>query len=340
VRFLWDLCKCIFRNIDRTNDDIGLEFDNAVSIDPASFEEISPEDKLQSFLQHQNLLPQENVERILHWIDEIRSILLNLPVNQIESDQEAFAVDLEILYQILDGYDEFLKDIKPFIKRYDPNGFLDFDWYDIQSGQKRNISSGEKAYLDLFSRLYHAKLQIDDRVWKDPKKHHYPDTLYILIDEGELGFHIRWQQEYVRRLIEFLPKIFDFGESHRPQIQLIFTTHSPISLSDIPNDHVIYLQKDKYDGQCKVLSDNEKPDRSFAANIHHIMRQSFFMDEGFVGEFAKAKINDLLKWLNNNDDQENWKDHERVIEKLIDEPLLKQKLQMMLELKKTQRKRQ
>jgi hypothetical protein len=51
-------------------------------------------------------------------------------------------------------------------------GFLDFSW----SG----MSSGEVAFLNLFSRLYHARERL--------KENDYPSSIYLFIDEGELGF--------------------------------------------------------------------------------------------------------------------------------------------------------
>lgn len=43
----------------------------------------------------------------------------------------------------------------------------------------------------------------------------------------------------------------------------------------------------------KVNYNNDKP--TFAANIHDLFADSFYMDKGFVGEFAREKINDLFE---------------------------------------------
>jgi predicted ATP-dependent endonuclease of OLD family len=92
------------------------------------------------------------------------------------------------------------------------------------------MSSGEVAFLNLFSRLYHARERLKDEY----------SSIYLFIDEGELGFHFQWQKEYLKNLISFVPKIFKDGT----KIHLIFTTHSPVTLSDVPNHHIVFLNKE------------------------------------------------------------------------------------------------
>ncbi len=332
LRFLREVSYCIFHNIDRTGQHLDLERarNYNVSMGQDEFLACDPDQKLQTLLRSQNLLNEERVSQIIEWIERVRSTINSLAEHQINDMGSviSFEIGLADAKQHLLDYLGFLKAIDPLLAGAPAVGFIDFDW--------RNMSSGEKAYLDLFSRLHFGRQLIDAWLAKDPQNYDYPHTLYILIDEGELGFHIRWQQEYVKTLIEWLPIIFGFGEGSQPQIQLIFTTHSPISLSDIPNNHVIYLQQDTSSRNTQVLSKKQMPDRSFAANIHHIMTQSFFMDKGFVGEFAKAKIDDLIQWLNSEEDREAWEDYEQMIDKVIDEPLLKKKLQIMLAAKNNQ----
>jgi len=104
------------------------------------------------------------------------------------------------------------------------------------------------------------------------------------IDEGELGFHLQWQKEYVLKLIEIVPLIFKRGT----EIQLIYATHSPISLSDLPNEHITFLKKD--DNRNAIVQD-QMDKSTFSANIHDILKNSFFLTDGFMGSFAQHKIN-------------------------------------------------
>ncbi len=152
---------------------------------------------------------------------------------------------------------------------------MDFNFYDI--------SSGEKAFLNLYSRLFHAKEQITGS----------HKNLFIIIDEGEHGFHVKWQQEYLQNLIYACNLIFNSGFTADSDIQLIFTTHSPITISDLPNSNIIYLIKNK---DNKTIA-SKKSVPTFAANIHDILKHDFFMDNGFMGTYVKRKINDIIEVL-------------------------------------------
>ena len=80
-------------------------------------------------------------------------------------------------------------------------------------------------------------------------------------------------------------------------IQIIFVSHSPFSLSDLPNYNIVYLKSGR------VLQLEERPPYSFAANIHNLML-SFFLKDGLVGQFAIKKINALIKLLNSEEESD------------------------------------
>ena len=69
----------------------------------------------------------------------------------------------------------------------------------------------------------------------------------------------------------------------------------------------------------------------FAANVNDILRQSFFLKNGFMGEFAKQKI---LKVINSYTkkklDTNEFKEAVELLT-LIGEPLLKNKLSTFME---------
>ena len=67
--------------------------------------------------------------------------------------------------------------------------------------------------------------------------------------------------------------------------------------------------------------------KPFAANVNDIIKQSFFMEDGFVGELAKEKINSLVDFLTGKQNSEEW--DEESISMLIDnigEPLVANQL--------------
>ena len=100
---------------------------------------------------------------------------------------------------------------------------------------------------------------------------------------------------------------------------IIITTHSPFLLSDIPQSNVLYLE----DGHVVDKSYMQNP---FAANVNDILRQSFFLKNGFMGEFAKQKILKVIdSYTKKKLDTNEFKEAVELLT-LIGEPLLKNKL--------------
>ena len=196
------------------------------------------------------------------------------------------------------------------------------------------LSSGEKALLNLFSTIYasfsdsYLKL-IDQKI--DATKHsiNYDQeirNIILYLDEADLGFHPQWKKKYIKIITDFFPIIFkkinDFEN-----LQIIFTTHDPLTLSDIPNENIIYLKKD--DTKTRILSEYEKPKKSFGANITDLLADSFFINDGLMGDFAKEKIQKVIDWLNYDSRDLSLKETNKKIIELIDEPILKRKLSEM-----------
>jgi hypothetical protein len=194
-------------------------------------------------------------------------------------------------------------------------GFLRFDYL-------WTLSSGEKAYLDLYARLLYARQQYEYRI--DSQKGIWPQQLFVILDEGEVGFHPAWQQGYVKRVLFALPKLF--GNSRHgtvPRMHLIIATHSPVSLSDVPLNHVVALPTKEQTQQGVKLTD-----RTFAANIHSLYRHGFFLNTHFMGDFAHDKIQAVMNDL--VDEKAVLSDSRRdVIRRTIDmigEPVLRERL--------------
>lgn len=189
------------------------------------------------------------------------------------------------------------------------------------------LSTGEIAYLNFYSRIYAAKRSISAT---DTRRE--INYIYLLIDEGELGFHLQWQKHYILNLIEVIPLILNLPNC---KIQLIYATHSPITLSDIPHHHIIYLDKKRDEnGQnnCKVLDFKKK--HSFGANFYDILQDGFYFKDGFIGSFANKKIQNAIEKINSlSKNKLNQDGIYKAIYKeidIIDEPLIKIKLHEML----------
>jgi len=147
--------------------------------------------------------------------------------------------------------------------------FMDYSW---GSG----LSTGEEALITHFSRLHEIKRRIGR------------SNLMLLIDEGDLYFHPQWQKNYIHFLMEGISFIF-----HNNKVQLVLSTHSPFIVSDLPKQNLIFLKKDA-SGQC-VISPNEIHTETFAANIHELFTNSFFLEDGLMGEYARKYLNDLIE---------------------------------------------
>lgn len=147
---------------------------------------------------------------------------------------------------------------------------------DIKFG---DFSSGEMAYLSIFSRLYEAVKQSDN------------DNLLIFLDEAETTLHPAWQCQLVYNMIWFVEKFLSSKVVH-----LVFASHSAMLLSDIPKQNVILLQP-KEGGRERVdryLAQQDCICGTFGANVFDLMRIPFGLDSGVMGKWAKTKLKSLL----------------------------------------------
>ena len=129
-----------------------------------------------------------------------------------------------------------------------------------------NMSSGERAYLNLFSWINLVTFfnQIMQVKIESLKK-----NVLLVIDEIEIYSHPEWQRKFIKNLLEELTYQFPNNK-----IQLIFATHSPIVLSDIPCSNTVYIKKD--DNSRVIVDNREKHNETFAANIHKLFDDAFF----------------------------------------------------------------
>jgi hypothetical protein len=219
---------------------------------------------------------------------------------------------------ILNAYDPLVEKLSSLLYGRRPNGLIQFSW--------RNMSSGERAFLDLFARVSHGIGIIDHKIMRSTN-FRTPEYLYLFFDEGEVGFHLQWQKEYISILLDILPRIINLRHvKKRLHLQLIFSTHSPISLSDIPRYNTVYLKRGK-EGMLSVISEKESPKYSFGANIHEIMYDAFYLKDGFTGNFSKEIIDELFAWSNNDGKQRLSNNYVRKLINLIDDPILRIKLE-------------
>lgn len=187
---------------------------------------------------------------------------------------------------------------------------IDIDWPDL--------SSGEKSLLTMYARLY-------DVFSTDSKDTH----IVLIIDEGELYMHPQWQRRFIKDLIDFAAGCFHFQPWK--SLDIVLTTNSPFLISDLPHGNIVFLQA--IDGGPAVVGGLEEHRQTFAANIHTLLSDAFFLPDGLLGEFAKQKINGLVQELY-QDDIAHIREKERSIRKhieIIGEPVIRNKLISVLE---------
>lgn len=141
------------------------------------------------------------------------------------------------------------------------------------------MSSGHKAFVNLFSKFYSIRNKIDK------------DNVIITIDEGDLYFHPQWQREFLNSLLVVLPKILECN------IQLFLTTHSPFLLSDLPKNNLIFLERNSI--ELNVIPNSEIDGETFGGNIGELYLDAFFMQGKLISEFAASKIQELIYKIKN-----------------------------------------
>lgn len=167
-------------------------------------------------------------------------------------------------------------------------------------GLETTLSSGEQVFLHLFSNLYRAIEEL-------PKQFDNKNIPTLLIlDEAEVGFHPEWQRLYVSVLTSFLNSLV---LPDGLMFQVIITTHSPILLSDFPLQSTNFLKRNEH---SDVMNLRDKHLPTFGSNVFELYRDSFFLENGMIGEFASNKIANLRKEINNatnvdENEYSNWR---------------------------------
>lgn len=216
-------------------------------------------------------------------IDKYRNILYVL--NYIDSLPESdFMYGLYSEPILILNFDENSELCRKYSNSLFITGYWNLEWR-FTKYSLGDLSSGEKAMLSIFSRFH----DLENKYIFYPQ--YNPENLVILIDEGDQLLHPEWQREFLFYLLDFLPKVFSKTNS----IQLVITSHSPFVTSDLPRYCLLYLEKDG-NGITKVIKGNKKP-HTLGANIHQLYRDSFYMPNSMMGEFARRKIDELIKEL-------------------------------------------
>ncbi|MBI3134093.1 MAG: AAA family ATPase [Bacteroidetes bacterium] len=164
--------------------------------------------------------------------------------------------------------------------------FSDKGYFDeMSSGEKQKIFSTSTIVYHLINinSVFNRKLErLEQGV---DNKYNYVN---ILFDEVELYFHPEYQRTYISDFISYLNKINPTNIFHISGLNVCFSTHSPFILSDLPSSNILRL----IDGKPTYVNE-----QTFGANIHQLLHNDFFLENGFTGEFARRKINNVVDSL-------------------------------------------
>lgn len=174
------------------------------------------------------------------------------------------------------------------------------------------LSSGEKQKIySLNSIVYHLS-NLDSvtkhHVIEDENKPIVYKNINLILDEIELYYHPEFQRRFISELLAFL-KNAKFKSIDN--VNILFLTHSPFILSDIPKDNILFLdvKEEKVKNMNvnvvkKLATPQTDKKQTFAANIHELLTDGFFM-ESTQGEVALTKIYEIIDFCASVKNAEN-----------------------------------
>ena len=217
------------------------------------------------------------IETRLHKSPEIfrlKDLLYNKEiefVNEIGKDKNGVFIEfLEVFYKLYSSYDTKVVSIGVISK--DNTIF--------------NFSSGDTAYYSFLGRII---LALKDQL------NNGNSNLLLLLDEVDIALHPSRQKALFKTIIDAINDTCSgYTFNKEIEIYLVITTHSPFLASDIPSQNIVYLKVDEEQndkGQKVQISTQDCAiENSFAANIHMIYKNSFYLEKGLIGDFAVEKI--------------------------------------------------
>ncbi len=217
-----------------------------------------------------HLLQKDNFEK---FYDSLASCAVNF-------EQISLTITKEDFDTYLNGftYLECLAEENKFQIYKAPAAFFGFEFqFENESGFS-SLSSGEQQLINSINTIAYHLRNIDSKEGSYKK-------INVIFDEVELYFHVDYQRQYISKLIEAIKLLELKRIAH---LNILFSTHSPFILSDIPSQNVLRLENGEPLKQKSEMN-------SFAANMYDLLDDDFFLCNGVIGEFAREKVQILSR---------------------------------------------
>ncbi|UFH32683.1 hypothetical protein LNP04_02915 [Chryseobacterium sp. C-71] len=272
---------------------------------------INNKEKLTSYFKAIEQDPSHNTDKVRQALFFLKYLYLD-EADLYEKNTEL--MNIEVLYKKID--EPFQKLMEPYkyldeaktieiehkfsIKESLPSIFKVNYYFENNPHSKNNFdnfSSGEKQKIfSIHSVIYHlrnlksVKADHERGERENDKKLIYYNNVNIIFDEIELYAHPDFQRKFINDLLKALNSVKQLNQN----LNLLFITHSPFILSDIPKQNVLFLEVEN--GKSKPSS--YKGDNTFGENVHQMLTDGFFITDT-KGAFVTSKINEFLKLYKN-----------------------------------------
>ena len=189
---------------------------------------------------------------------------------------DAFQINIEQFSQLITKLEErdnirlnnYMMAFPPFFKvEVIPEIIPDNEAFTPFQLSINDFSSGEKQRINSLSSIVYHLINLNS---VDNNGHYisYP-YINIILDEIEMYYHPEWQRTYVADMLDYLSRMNPNNMKNILGINIIFVTHSPFILSDIPHTHIIRM--------CEGKAIYTEESKTFGANIHDLLKNDLFM---------------------------------------------------------------
>lgn len=253
-------------------------------------------DELVAFIKKDRTHITKKINQTIYFLNsygktnDLKQLWTSSSKGQLKLDRRQMIQWLGSFNETIQSLEKEGQSISPYyFSLFSMPGFMnvDFEITDVEKGKTfklSELSSGEQQIiLNLSSISYHLNnLQSIHSAEEGRIKY---KSINIFLDEIELYYHPNSQRKMVQEILTSIKEISKTITGIQ-SVNILFSTHSPFILSDIPNENILRLENGR--PSSKMF------DKTFGSNIHDLLSSDFFLNEGFMGEFATDKIKKII----------------------------------------------